>query len=141
MRYVCDAPGDLTWFRLETEAEAASESADMQHAVEKYFCRERDAAIRQFQPASRVFIEQEIGLKAHLERQMPMFLTLRDVDGKGLATAMLPPGGREDGGFKIVIVGPGNSDPYPAHGDAIRALGEHFGLPLERSRCYPYLRG
>src|SRR5882672_4974480 len=26
MRYVCDAPGGKTWFRLETEVEAADES-------------------------------------------------------------------------------------------------------------------
>ena len=141
MRYVCDAPGDRTWFRLETEPEASRESAEMQHAVEKYFRREREQAVIGFQPPSRVFIEQEIGLKAHLDREMPMFLTLRNGEGKGLVTAMLPPGARDDKSFKIVIVAPGNSDPYPEHGDAIRALGTHLGIELERSRCYPYLRG
>lgn len=140
MRYVCDAPGGKTWFRLETEAEAARESAEMSHAVEKYFRREREQAVRSFQPASRIFIEQEIGLKSHLEREMPMFLTLRDGDGTGLVTAMLPPPGRDGKTLRIVIVGPGNSDPYPAHGDAIRALAEHLGFELERARCYPYVR-
>jgi hypothetical protein len=36
MQYICDAP-PKTWFRLETEAEAAAESKVMEHAVEKYF--------------------------------------------------------------------------------------------------------
>ena len=35
MRYVCDAPGGKTWFRIETEAEASMESEGMRHAVEK----------------------------------------------------------------------------------------------------------
>ena len=69
---------------------------------------------------------------------MPFFLTLRDSEGNGLVTAMLPPGGPDASAFKIIIVGPSNSDPYPEHGDAIHALGRHFNLPLERSRCYPY---
>jgi hypothetical protein len=34
MRYVCDAPNGKTWFRIETEAEAATESETMRHAVE-----------------------------------------------------------------------------------------------------------
>jgi hypothetical protein len=72
---------------------------------------------------------------------MAMFLTLRAADGKGLAAAMLPPGGRDDLAFRMIIVGPHNSDPYCGHGDAIRALGQKFGIALERSRCLPYLRG
>jgi hypothetical protein len=51
---------------------------------------------------------------------------------------MLPPGGRESSAFRIIIVGPENRDPYPDQEDAIRALGEHFGLILDRKRCYPY---
>ena len=35
MKYVCDAPGGNTWFRIESEAEAATESEAMRHAVEK----------------------------------------------------------------------------------------------------------
>ena len=140
MRYVCDAPGGMTWFRIESEAEAAAESDEMQHAVEKYFRNERDKANRSFQPPSSRFIEQEIGLKAHLERQMPLFLTLRDPDGKPVATAMLPPGGRSAGSFRSIIVGGRNSDPYPEHGAAIQALGDHFGLSLDRESCFPYRR-
>ncbi|MGH6797604.1 MAG: hypothetical protein ACREDI_04390 [Roseiarcus sp.] len=141
MIYICDAPGGKTWFRLETELEAAQESAVMQHAVEKYFLREKDTAGRSFQPGSASFVEQEIGLKAHLLRDMPLFLTLRDGEGAALATAMLPPGGRENKNFRPIIGGPGNGDPYPDEGAAIDALARHFGLTLERERCYPYRGG
>lgn len=138
MKYVCDAPGGKTWFRIETEAEAASESAMMDHAVEKHFRRHREHAASSFKPASTVFIEQNIGLDSHIQREMPLFLTLRDREGKGLATAMLPPGGRDDPNFQIIIVGNANCDPYAEHAEAIRALGEHFGLILDRDWCYPY---
>jgi hypothetical protein len=140
MRYVCDAPDGKTWFRIEAEAEAASESETMRHAVEKYFRKEQEKATQSFQPISRVSFEQEIGLKAHIQREMPLFLTLRDGDGTPLATAMLPPGGKDDRSFRPIIVGPGNADPYPEDGDAIRKLGEHYGMTLERARCYPYRR-
>ena len=141
MKYVCDAPGGRTWFRLETEAEAAKESQLMNHAVEKYFRQEEAKAHASFTPASQRFIEQEIGRKAHVQRAMPWFLTLREGDGTPLATAMLPPGGQEDPGFRIIIVGSGNADPYHEHGESIEALGAHLGLELDRVRCYPYQRG
>jgi hypothetical protein len=141
MRYVCDAPGGKTWFRLETEVEAADESRLMRHAVAIYFCNAKDKATLTYQPTSQIFFEQEIGLKAHVQREMPVFLTLRDGEGNALATAMLPPGGRENGRFIPVIVGLANGDPYSEHGEAIRMLGEHFGLKLERSRCYLFLAG
>src|ERR1700730_7484089 len=140
MRYVCDAPGGKTRFRIETEAEAKTESDGMRHAVEKFFRKEQEKATQSFQPASTVYFEQEIGLKAHIQREMPLFLTLRDDEGNPLATAMLPPGGKDDRGFRPIIVGPGNADPYPEEGDAIRALAERSGLTLERARCYPYRR-
>jgi hypothetical protein len=37
---------------------------------------------------------------------MPLFLTLRDSEGEGnaLTTAMLPPGGNDHGGFRIISV-------------------------------------
>ena len=92
MEYVCDGPNDVTWFRLMTEAEAVAESEEMRHAVEKHYRRERERAGESFRPLSNVFIEQDIGKEAHIQRSMPMFLTLRDMDGNGLATAMLPPG-------------------------------------------------
>ena len=141
MRFVVDAPNGKSWFRLETETEAVQESEFMRHAVEKYFRLEREKAIQTYQPASKSFIEQDIGLNAHIQRTMPLFLTLRDEDGKAHVTAMLPPGGKGDSGGRCIIVGPGNADPYPGESDAIRALGDHFGLSLERDRCYPYQRG
>ena len=143
MKYVCDAPGDRTWFRIETEGEAIQESALMRHAVEKYFRSEWDKAAQTFQPISKIEIEQNIGLKAHIQKEMPMFLTLRDADGKGLVTAMLPPRGAErpDAPVRPIIVGPNNADPYPLHGDAIEKLALHFGLALDRERCFPYRRG
>jgi hypothetical protein len=140
MKYICDAPGNRTWFRIETEAEAANESDIMQHAVEKYFRKERERAVHSYQPTSTIYIEQEIGLNAHLQREMPLFLTLRSDEGTALVTAMLPPRGREDPGFRPIIVGPRNLDPYTEHADAIRALGQHFRMPLDRARCFPYRR-
>jgi len=53
-------------------------------------------------------------------------------------TAMLPPGGKERDRFSPIIVAVSNSDPYPEHGEAIQGLGDHFGIKLERVRCYPY---
>ena len=140
MRYVVDAPNGKTWFRLETEAEAASESALMRHSVEKYFRIEREKAAQTYRPVSKTFFEQEIGLNAHIQREMPLFLTLRDQEGDAHVTAMLPPGGKEMPSFRIIIVGPANADPYPTDGEAIKALGQHFGLALERERCFPYQR-
>lgn len=140
MKYTCDAPGGQTWFRIETDAEAAAESAMMRHAVEKYFRREKAKASESFKPISTRFIEQEIGREAHIQREMPLFLTLRADDGTGLATAMLPPRGDADASFRPIIVGPANDDPYVDHEAAIAALAQHFGLGLERSRCYPYAR-
>ena len=139
MRYVCDEPGGKTWFRIETEAEAVAESETMRHAVEKYFRKEQDKATQSFRPISKVYFEQEIGLKAHIQREMPLFLTLRDMDGTPLATAMLPPGGRDDRSFRPIIVGAGNADPYPNQGDAIRALGHRTLRVITHLRTRPLL--
>src|SRR5262245_48470361 len=121
MQFVCDAPNG-TWFRIETDGEAIQESQLMNHAVEKYFQQAYQDAAKSFVPpkSSRPF-EQKIGLKEHVQRTMPIFLTLRDNEGKGLATAMLPQGGKEDRSFRPIIVGPANADPYPQYGDDIRA--------------------
>ena len=140
MRYVVDAPNGKTWFRLETESEAVRESELMRHNVEKYFRLEREKAAQSYQPVSKTFFEQEIGLNAHIQREMPLFLTLRDDDGNPHVTAKLPSGGKDHASFRIIIVGPGNADPYPAEAEAITALGGHFGIALERERCYPYQR-
>ncbi len=140
MEYVCDAPDGKTWFRIVTEAEAAAESQEMRHAVEKYYRRERERAIETFKPTSTVFFEQAIGLEAHIKREMPLFISLRDEDGVAHATAMLPPGGKPDRAFSPIVVGAANADPYPQHAAAIRALADHFGITLDRARCYPYRR-
>lgn len=141
MQYVCDA-GTKTWFRIETKAEAALESQAMNHAVEKYFAQTYDEARKSYvPPASLSSIEQSIGLKSHVQRAMPMFLTLRDGEGKALVTAMLPPAGRDERAFRPIIVGVANSDPYQEHADAIRKLAEHFRLTLDPARCFPYRRG
>ncbi|WP_428486382.1 hypothetical protein [Rhodopila sp.] len=138
MEYVCDAPNNLTWFRLLTEGEAVAESLEMRHAVEKHYRRERERAVESFHPSTSVFIEQDINKEAHIRRSMPMFLTLRNEDGKALVTAMLSAKGRGSGG--CIIVGPGNADPYPQHAAAIGALGDHFRITLDRTSCYPYRR-
>ncbi|OAS24755.1 hypothetical protein A5481_12745 [Methylobacterium platani] len=124
-----------TWFLIETEAEAIRESALMGHAVEKHFRQAMARAEASYVPPSGPFIEQQIGLKAHLRRTMPRFFTLRDPEGNGLATAMVP-----SGAGCPIIVGIGNRDPYVEHAEAIRVLATHLGIPLERSRCYPYGR-
>ena len=141
MQYVCEAPPN-TWFRIETEAEASRESRDMNHAVEKYFKQAYEQAARAYvPPKSGHVIEQSIGLKAHIQRVMPVFLTLRDGEGKALVTAMLPPLGQDEKSFKPIIVGFENGDPYPEYGEAIGKLAEHFGLTLDAARCFPYRRG
>lgn len=140
MKYICDAPDGLTWFGLETEAEAAAESELMEHAVEKHYLREMEGSKGRYRPTSKRYIEQDIGLKSHLQRDMPLFLTLRANDGSAKVTAMLPPGGRNDPTFRVIVVGPKNTDPYSDHNPAIEALGRHFGMTLDRAGCYPYHR-
>lgn len=139
MLFICDAPGGKTWFQIETEIEAACESQLMKHAVEKYFLRFQDTARKTYVPTSRSFIEQDIGLADYIRKAMPVFATLRDAEGKGLATAMLPKRAQIDE-FTCIVVGPSNNDPYTHHADAIAVLGAHFGLSLDRDRCYPYRR-
>lgn len=140
MQFVCDAPNGKAWFRIETEGEALQESQLMGHAVEKYFRRERERIVQSWRAARPDGLERDIGLEAHVQREMPLFLTLRDGEGNALTTAMLPPGGMDHGGFRIIVVGAANADPYPQHGAAIAALGAHFGLTLDRARCFPYGR-
>lgn len=141
MQFVCDAAGQTSWFRIETEAEAARESELMQHAVEKHFRRAWELASESWRPGDLPFIEQDIGRAAHIRRTMPQFFTLRDAEGTALVTAMIPSRGQGSGVLQPVVVGPRNTDPYPEHGPAIEALGRHLGVSLDRVRCYPYRRG
>jgi hypothetical protein len=138
MKFVCDAFHGRTWFRIETDAEAEAETRLNRHAVEKHFRLAQARARQTYKPGPG--LERDIGLKAHLERSAPLFLTLRADDGTPLATAMLPPQGRSDPEFRMIIVGPENSDPYASHADAIATLGRHFDLNLPRELCYPYAR-
>lgn len=141
MQFICDAPAGKTWFRIDSEGEAALESNAMNHAVEKHFRLELEKAKASYRPTSTNYIERDIGLGAHVRQKMPMFLTLRDAEGNALVTAMLPPRGIDDEHFRFIIVGAGNADPYPQHEEAILALGKHLGIALTRERCFPYRRG
>lgn len=138
MEFICNAAGDLTWFRLLHEGEAEAESEAMSHAVAKHFRGEWEKAEESYKPTTTVFIEQDIGKASHIRRAMPMFLTLRDQEGKALVTAMVPPKGKTGG--PCIVVGQSNADPYPDHADAIDALGRHLGIRLDRASCYPYRR-
>jgi len=139
MQYICDAPGGKTWFRLETEAEAEAEAQLMRHSVDKYFRRHLAEARESYRaPPGAPTFERDIGLKKHIAESTPLYLTLRADDGEGLATAMLPPGGRNQVNFRIIIVGPENRDPYVEHASAIAALETKYGLQLDRARCFPY---
>src|SRR6478736_5808195 len=73
MQYVCDAPKGKTWFRIETEGEAAHESRLMSHTVEKYFGREREKAAQSWHPERPNAIERDIGLEAHVQREIAAF--------------------------------------------------------------------
>lgn len=140
MEYVCDAP-PYTWFRITTDAEATQESKAMDHAVEKYFRQMQERAAASYvPPRTGLYVEQSIGRKDHIKRTMPLFLTLRDREGKALVTAMLPPRGRDDSSFRPIVVGKSNADPYPEYADAIEALATHFSMTLDPDRCYPYRR-
>jgi hypothetical protein len=109
----------------------------MDHAVDRYFCQAYQQAVETYvPPRSAHYIEQNIGLKAHVQRAMPIFLTLRDGEGTALVTAMLPPAGKDERAFRPIVVGFSNGDPYPEHGEAIRKLGEHFRMTLDPAR-YP----
>src|SRR5258706_5033466 len=111
MQYVCDAPNGKAWFGIETEGEAVHESRLMSHMVEKYFRRERDKAVQSWRPERPNAIERDIGLEAHVQREMPLFLTLRDGEGNALTTAMLPPGGKDRGDDRIIIPARPNAQP------------------------------
>ena len=60
--------------------------------------------------------------------------------GVPLATAMVRPATRAAAGFRPIVVGKANADPYPEHGPAIEALGRQLGVTLDRATCYPYRR-
>ncbi len=135
MQYVCDAPGNKTWFRIETEAEAMAEAEAMHHSLDHRFRHAREAAARTYRPSPRLRpFERDIGLGAHIARTMPMFLTLRDPEGTPLATALLPQ--TRDCDYPPSVVGPDYSDPL--QDDAIAALEKHAGRTLRRESYNPF---
>ncbi|MBV8630119.1 MAG: hypothetical protein JOZ83_04290, partial [Silvibacterium sp.] len=69
MQYICDAPKGKTWFRIETEGEAAHESLLMNHTVEKYFRHAREKAVQSWRSERPDAIERDIGLEAHVQRE------------------------------------------------------------------------
>ena len=139
MRYVCDAIGGQVWFSLENQSEADHEGAVMHHAVARYFEQERWAAQASYKPREGLAeFERNIALKGHVERVMPLFLTLRDEDGHALVTSMLSRDVERGVLSQAIIVGPANGDPYPDHAEAIALLGKHYGVDLPRETCFPY---
>src|SRR5258708_34377237 len=104
MQFICDAPGRRAWLRIETEAEASAESEEMRHAVEKYFRREREAAVTSYRPTVTTYIERDIGLKAHVMKTSPLFLPLPEHYGTPLATAMLQPVAKSYDAFGLFVV-------------------------------------
>jgi hypothetical protein len=117
----------VPYSQITDRYEAAHESRLMSHAVEKYFRRDREKAVQSWRPGRPKAIERDIGLEAHVQREMPLFLTLRDGEGNALSTAMLPPGGKDRGGFRIIIVAASNADPYPRAVRSGAALFEDAG--------------
>ena len=140
MKYICDAPDGKTWFRLETEIDAEQESSLMDHCVVERFRRERARAIQNCRRQSTMSVGQDVGLERQVRVKMPIFLTLRDRAGAALVTAVLAHGTYEEPGAAFLIVGKGNSDPYPDHSAAIeastgRAASRSLEVALTGSPC------
>ena len=131
MRYVCDVSERMTWFRIETDGEALLEAMATQIAVAYFFEEERRKALSSYRPRAELsFLERDIGLESHIQRTMPLFLTLRDNNGSALATTMLPLDGKDDGVFPVLVWGAGSVDAYELHTVALRALEKHFDIPI-----------
>ena len=116
-------------------------SETMRHAVEKYFRKEQDKATQSFRPISKVYFEQEIGLKAHIQREMPLFLTLRD-DGRHAARYRdaAARAGATTAAFARSSSGPAMPIPIRSRAMRFARSAQHYGMTLERARCYPYRR-
>ena len=132
MQFICDAPGRKSWFRIETESEAIFEAEAMRVSIDAPFRIEREAAVKSYRPQSRLrAIERDIGLSAHVLRTMPIYLTLRDLEGTALANAVLPADGDCEEDHHAVVIGPGHADPFASQAEAIRALERHYGVRLQ----------
>lgn len=133
MQFICEAPGQKTWFRIETEGEAVDDAEAMRHAMDYRFRHERQLAIRSYNPNTDARTAEN-GLGAHLRRTMPIFLTLRGSDGLPLATAIVP---QIAGYYAANVVGPSYTDAYAREQDAIAALEAHLGRSLRRESYSP----
>ena len=108
----------------------------MRHAVEKHFRQAQERARQSYVPGPG--LERDIGLKAHLTRTSPLFLTLRADDGEALATAMLPPQRQAGSQFPASSSSDRKTPtPMPSHADAIRLLGRHYDLNLPARPLLP----
>ena len=127
-------------FGLETEGEATRESENMCHAVERYYRREREKAAQTFRPRSDGLLRAGDWSQGPHPARNAAIPDVARRERRGSRHRHAAPRGREDRSFRTIIVGRDNGDPYLQYGDAIRALGRHFGTSLERARCYPYRR-
>lgn len=135
MQFICDAPGQKSWFRIETENEAIFEAEAMKVSIDAPFRIERDAAVQSYRPQARLrAIERDIGLGAHVLRTMPIYLTLRDREGTALANAVLPAKDDLQEDHHAVVIGPGHADPFASQAEAIHALELHYGVSLQTKR-------
>jgi hypothetical protein len=143
MRFVCDAAGGKAWFRIETAAEAAKESELMRHAVEKHFRRAHEQASQSYKAGAGAL--RRAGHRAR-GAHPPGHAGVPDAARRGghrarhrHAPAAAGRAGRA-GGLQSHGCRPRERRPLPGARGAIRALGRHFGLSLDRIRCYPYGR-
>jgi len=136
MRYICDAPGNKTWFCIETEGEAADESDTMQHAVEKYFRKEKRARDPDL-PADLDRLhrtgDRPQGASPARDAAVPDAARRRR---DPLVTAMLPAARRDESGLPADSSSArANTDPYTDNADAIRVLAQHFRIVLDPVRA------
>jgi hypothetical protein len=122
MKFVCDAFHGRTWFRIETDAEAEAETALMRHAVGKHFKLAQDRARQSYRPGPG--LERDIGLKGHLLKRTPLFLTLRDDEEQAQQRCCLK---AERSWFCTIIAGPSADLRIPC--DAIATLGRLWSQP------------
>jgi len=120
------------------------ESRLMRHTVEKIFLPR--AGGRQSNPGvperPNAIERGHSALEAHVQREMPLFPHVC-ATGRGNALGYSDAatgwqGSRRVSGSSSFAAS--NADPYPEQDAAIAALGAHFGLTLDRHRCFPYSR-
>lgn len=96
-----------TWYRIANLAAAVEEGEKARHAVEHYF--------------------------AFGTARGDAFYSLRDPSGLPIATVMVS---NETGmEHRTIVAGPGNTCPWPDHADALDALSELVGRPIDASHA------